>query len=145
MPIIYYNHSVMVRSQAITVSEKRMAELERLLTDFCNQTNTVWAIFTTLTGQLLAQRGFVYSFDVLTIAALACGVFNSTMELARIIGEERFSQFLQEGKSHSIYYTCVNDDYLLVSLFDDRTLAGVVKVASEVFSKEVGKILKDGL
>lgn len=135
----------MAESQAITVSEEKMAELERLLADFCNQTNTVWALLTTLTGQLLAQCGFVYSFDVLTITALACGIFNSTMELARIVGEEKFSQFLQEGKNYSIYYTSVGNDYLLVSLFDDRTLAGVVKVSSDVFSKEVKKIIKEGL
>ncbi len=130
---------------AITISKEKVDELDSLLGNFCNQTNTVWAIFVTSAGQLLVQRGFVYSFDVLAISALACGVFNSTMELARIVGEEKFSQFLQEGDRFSIYYVGVNDDYLLVSLFDDRTLAGVVKVASEDFSLEAGKILANGL
>lgn len=130
---------------AITISKEKVNKLDGLLGDFCNQTNTVWAIFVTAAGQLLVQRGFVYSFDVLTISALACGVFNSTMELARIVGEKKFSQFLQEGDRFSIYYIGVNDDYLLVSLFDDRTLAGVVKVASEDFSHEAGKVLSDGV
>jgi hypothetical protein len=67
------------------------------------------------------------------------------MELARIVGEKKFSQFLQEGDEFSIYYIGVNDEYLLVSLFDDRTLAGVVKVASEDFSLEAGKVLRDGV
>jgi predicted regulator of Ras-like GTPase activity (Roadblock/LC7/MglB family) len=131
----------MDKAKAITVTKERIDRLDRLLGEFCTQTNTVWAIFTTISGQLLVQRGFVRSFDVLGISALACGVFNSTMELARIVGEQKFSQFLQEGSRYSVYYISVDEDYLLVSLFDDRTLAGIVKVASEVFSSEAVKVL----
>ncbi|MBN2620318.1 hypothetical protein JXB22_04430 [candidate division WOR-3 bacterium] len=132
-------------STAQSISKEKVHELERLLADFCARANTVWAILTTATGQLLAQRGFVYSFDVLAISALACGVFNSTMELARIVGEDKFSQFLQEGEKYSVFYVGVDTDYVLVSLFDDRTLAGVVKVASEVFSKSVARVMGNGI
>jgi len=130
--------------KVIAVSKEKVEKLNNLLGDFCTQANTVWAIFVTVTGQLVVQRGFVYSFDVLAISALACGVYNSTMELAKIVGEKKFSQFLQEGQEFSVYYIGVNDEYLLVSLFDDRTLPGVVKVASEAFSSEAGKILGNG-
>jgi predicted regulator of Ras-like GTPase activity (Roadblock/LC7/MglB family) len=128
----------------VSISKEKVHELERLLADFCAQANTVWAILTTASGQLLAQRGFVYSFDVLAICALACGVFSSTMELARIVGEEKFSQFLQEGEKYSVYYVGVEPDYVLVSLFDDRTLPGVVKVASEAFSVTAARIIGNG-
>jgi predicted regulator of Ras-like GTPase activity (Roadblock/LC7/MglB family) len=131
-------------SRALSISKEKVHELERLLADFCARANTVWAILITASGQLLAQRGFVYSFDVLAISALACGVYSSTMELARIVGEEKFSQFLQEGEKYSVYYVGVNTDYLLVSLFDDRTLPGVVKVASEVFSGRAARIIGNG-
>ncbi len=130
--------------KVLAVSKDKVEKLNRLLGDFCTQANTVWAIFVTVTGQLLVQRGFVYSFDVLAISALACGVYNSTMELAKIVGEKKFSQFLQEGHQFSVYYIGVDEEYLLVSLFDDRTLPGVVKVASQVFSTEAEKILGNG-
>jgi predicted regulator of Ras-like GTPase activity (Roadblock/LC7/MglB family) len=130
--------------RAITVSKERIQELDRLLTDFCSQANTVWAIFATNSGQLLVQRGFVHQFDVLAISALACGIFNSTMELARIVGEKKFNEFMQEGRKFSVYYIGVDRDYLLVSLFDDRTIPGVVKIASEIFSESVEKILGNG-
>jgi len=134
----------MDKLQAIKISIEKVKKLENLLTLFCEQANTVWAIFTTATGQILVQKGFVHSFDVLAISALACGVFNSTMELARIVGERHFSQFLQEGKKFSVYYIGVHEDYLLVSLFDDRTLPGVVKVASKDFSVGAEEVLRNG-
>lgn len=134
----------MAESRTIKLSAKTVKELDGLLANFCEQANIVWAIFVTASGQVLVQKGFVRSFDVLAISALACGVFNSTMELARIVGEKHFSQFLQEGKKFSVYYIGVQEDYLLVSLFDDRTLPGVVKVASKDFSIGAEKILRNG-
>ena len=134
----------MAERQTLSISKERIDKLTYLLGDFCTQANTVWAIFVTVSGQLLVQRGFVRSFDVLAISALACGVYNSTMELAHIVGEPKFSQFLQEGKHFSVYYIGVDRDYLLVSLFDDRTLPGVVKVASEVFSQKAKSVLGNG-
>jgi predicted regulator of Ras-like GTPase activity (Roadblock/LC7/MglB family) len=134
----------MAERQTLSVSKERIDKLTYLLGDFCTQANTVWAIFVTVSGQLLVQRGFVRSYDVLAISALACGVYNSTMELANIVGERKFSQFLQEGKRFSVYYIGVERDFLLVSLFDDRTLPGVVKVASEVFSQKAKSVLGNG-
>ncbi len=129
--------------ETVTLTPEKLEKLENLMGNFCMQANPVWAMLITTTGHLLVQQGFTYSFDVLTIAALTCSIFNSTMELARIIGEKKFSELLQEGKNSSIYYTAVDSEHLLISLFDDRTIPGVVKVASEEFSKAVKKILKE--
>ncbi|MEO0136661.1 MAG: roadblock/LC7 domain-containing protein [candidate division WOR-3 bacterium] len=126
----------------ITLTDAQIKSLEKMLKDFYNQTNVVWAIVITSSGHLLVQRGFTRTFDVLTIAALTCNIFNSTMELAHLIGERNFCELLQEGKRTSIYYVTLDGDYLLVSLFDDRTLPGVVKVAAAEFSKNVKRILK---
>jgi predicted regulator of Ras-like GTPase activity (Roadblock/LC7/MglB family) len=131
------------RFETIKLTNEKITELERLLHDFCVQARTVWALLVSSSGHLLAQRGFVYSFDVLTIAALTSSIFNSTMELARIVGEEKFREFLQEGKKASIYYITVDTNYMLVSLFDDRTIAGVVKVASEEFSSAIQGIVRE--
>lgn len=127
---------------AITLTSENIEKLERLLNDFFTQANVVWSILITSEGHLLVQRGFTHSFDTLAIAALTCNIFNSTMELAKIIGEKNFYELLQEGKKASVYYVSLNKNYLLVSLFDDRTIPGVVKVASEEFSKNVTNILR---
>jgi predicted regulator of Ras-like GTPase activity (Roadblock/LC7/MglB family) len=130
------------RSSALSITKEKAEGLEALLATFCAQANTVWALLLSNTGHLVVQKGFLYSFDVLTISALACGIFNSTMELARIVGEKKFNEFLQEGRSISLYYINVSEDYILVSMFDDRTIPGVVKVASEDFSRNAHQVLK---
>lgn len=131
--------------ETITLTSSSLEKLERLLGNFCTQTNTIWAILITNSGHLIVQRGFVRPFDVLTIAALTSNIFNSTMELANLIGEKKFRELFQEGTRSSIYYISVDTNYLLVSMFDDRTIPGVVKVASEEFSRAVRDIIKEGL
>ncbi|MCX7995737.1 MAG: roadblock/LC7 domain-containing protein [candidate division WOR-3 bacterium] len=126
----------------ITLTDAQIENLEKMLNDFYRQTNVVWTMLITSSGHLLVQRGFTRTFDVLTIAALTCNIFNSTMELAHIIGEKNFSELLQEGERKSLYYMALDDNYLLVSLFDDRTIPGVVRVASEELSKNIKKILR---
>ncbi|MDH4211884.1 MAG: hypothetical protein OEV79_10615 [candidate division WOR-3 bacterium] len=128
--------------EVIVISKNKYEKLGVLLEEFCSQANTIWALFSTLAGQLVVQRGFVDSFDVLTINAVACSIFNSTMELAHIVGDKKFSSFLQEGASASMYYTCIDDDYLLVTLFDNRTLPGLVRVAAADFCAEAVRILE---
>lgn len=128
--------------EVIVISKNKYEKLGVLLEEFCSQANTIWALFSTLAGQLVVQRGFVDSFDVLTINAVACSIFNSTSELAHIVGDKKFSGFLQEGASVSMYYTCIDDDYLLVTLFDNRTLPGLVKVAAADFCAEAVRILE---
>ncbi len=126
----------------ITLTDAQVENLEKLLDNFYSQTNVIWSMLITSSGHLLVQRGFTRSFDVLTIAALTCNIFNSTMELAHIIGEKNFSELLQEGKKVSLFYVALDGDYLLVSLFDDRTIPGVVRVASGEFTKNVKNILR---
>lgn len=126
---------------ALAISKEKIERLENSLVEFCSRAQIVWALLITSTGHLLIQRGFVMSYDVLGISALACGVFNSTMELARIIGEKKFDQFLQEGSKFSIYYNSISDDYLLVTMYDDRTIPGVVGVAMKEFAHTARKIL----
>ena len=126
----------------ITLTDVQIEELEKLLSDFYSQTNVIWSILVTSSGHLLVQRGFTRAFDVFSIAALTCNIFNSTMELAHIIGEKNFSEFLQEGDRVSLYYAALDGNYLLVSLFDDRTIPGVVRVASEEFTKNIKNVLR---
>ncbi|MEO0123610.1 MAG: hypothetical protein ABIL69_06370 [candidate division WOR-3 bacterium] len=126
----------------ITLTDAQIEKLEKLLGSFYNQTNVIWSMLITSSGHLLVQRGFTRPFDVLAIAALTCNIFNSTMELAHIIGEKKFFELLQEGNRVSLYYVALDGEYLLVSLFDDRTIPGVVKVASEEFTKNLRNILR---
>ena len=127
--------------ERIQLSSDDLRMLGSAMQKYIDKANATWAVLITRSGQLLAQRGFSTSFDVVTIAALAGGVFNSTMAMAELVGEKAFDEFLQEGRKASLFYLLLNGEFFMVSMFDDRTLPGVIKAAAERFSGDVEKTL----
>ena len=67
------------------------------------------------------------------------------MQKVVIYGNGKIAKVVYEyiKKEYEVVAFCVNKEYLLVSLFDDRTLPGVVKVAGKEFSMEAVKILRN--
>ncbi len=127
--------------ERISLSSDDLRLLGNALQQYIDNANATWAILITRSGQMLAQRGFLSSFDLVTISALAGGIFNSTVAMAELLGEQAFDEFLQEGKKVSLFYLLIGGDFFLVSMFDDRTLPGVVKAASERCAHDVEKVL----
>ncbi len=116
--------------------------LQKLLDDFTYRANTHSSMISSLSGQLLVYSGFKTPFNLLAISALIAGVFQSTRELARLIGEKKFVTFFQEGENWNIYYTLIEEDLLLATFFDDRTILGMVEVQSKKLSKRVREVFK---
>ncbi|MEN3045714.1 MAG: hypothetical protein ABDH49_01815 [Candidatus Hydrothermales bacterium] len=131
----------MTRDTLILGVEEYVA-LQKLLDDFTYRANTYSSMFSTLSGQLLVSSGFKTPFNLLAISALLAGIFQSTRELARLIGEKNFLTFFQEGDSWNIYYTLVGEDFLLTTFFDDRTILGIVEVQAKKLSKRILEILR---
>ncbi len=116
--------------------------LQKLLDDFTYRANTHSSMISSLSGQLLVSSGFKTPFNLLAISALIAGVFQSTRELARLIGEKNFLTFFQEGESWNIYYTLIGEDLLLATFFDDRTILGMVEVQAKKLSKKINELFK---
>ncbi len=116
--------------------------LQKLLDDFTYRANTHSSMISSLSGQLLVSSGFKTPFNLLAISALIAGVFQSTRELARLIGEKKFVTFFQEGENWNIYYTLIEEDLLLATFFDDRTILGMVEVQAKKLSKRVREVFK---
>ncbi len=127
--------------ETLAVSSDDLKKLGGALQIYLDNASATWAILVTRSGQMLAQRGFLSTYDLIAIAALTGGIFNSTVALAELLGESSFTEFLQEGKKSSLFYLLLKGDFFLVSLYDDRTLPGVIKTASERFAVDVEKVL----
>ncbi len=116
--------------------------LQKMLDDFTYRANTHSSLISSLSGQLLVSSGFKTPFNLLAISALLSGIFQSTRELARIIGEKNFVTFFQEGEKWNIYYTLIGEELLLATFFDDRTILGMVEVQAKKLSNKVLKLFK---
>lgn len=127
----------------LILKEKEIEKIQNMIEEFTLRAGVYSAMLSTLSGQLIASSGFKDTFTLLAISALCAGIFQSTKELARIVGEKGFKVFYQEGKKWNIYYILLEGDFFLAAFFDDRTILGIVDTQAKKFFKKFNEILKE--
>jgi predicted regulator of Ras-like GTPase activity (Roadblock/LC7/MglB family) len=92
-------------------------------------------------GQLIAHHGNAPAIDMPSLSALTAANFGATAEIAKILGEEEFTLLFHKGKSENVYFSTIGEHVILVTLFDDRTSLGVIRLQISKIIDELAKIL----
>jgi predicted regulator of Ras-like GTPase activity (Roadblock/LC7/MglB family) len=92
-------------------------------------------------GSLLAKQGHSKMFDLTALAALGAGVLSATHEMARQIGEPQFTVLFQEGVDQHIYLSRAGDRAILLTIFDDRSSIGLVRVWSQTAAERLAGLV----
>jgi predicted regulator of Ras-like GTPase activity (Roadblock/LC7/MglB family) len=117
--------------------------IDAALRKFIGDSRARCALLITHSGQLVGQVGFTAHLNVLSLCALVAGIFTTTQELARLIGESKFKSLFQEGKSWNLHFTLVSEDLIFATLFDKKTVIGAVQVSANEASERIGKLLQE--
>jgi predicted regulator of Ras-like GTPase activity (Roadblock/LC7/MglB family) len=92
-------------------------------------------------GNIVANCGEGKSgFDLLSLAALAAANFGATSQMAKLIGEDDFSLLFHKGKSESIHFSRIGDEFILISIFSDDVSLGLVRLRVAQLSKTIAEI-----
>jgi predicted regulator of Ras-like GTPase activity (Roadblock/LC7/MglB family) len=93
-------------------------------------------------GQLIAHHGSTPpAIDMSSLSALTAANFGATAEIAKILGEEEFTLLFHKGKTENVYFSAIGDHVILVTLFDDRTSLGVIRLQISKITDELALIL----
>ena len=79
-------------------------------------------------GNIIVHSGESVNDSVDLISALVAGAFAATQQLAAVLGEDEFTAIFHQGKQTSIFIAAVEEEVLLLALFDNNTTAGLVKM-----------------
>ncbi|MGQ9745532.1 MAG: roadblock/LC7 domain-containing protein [Dissulfurimicrobium sp.] len=66
--------------------------------------------------------------DITSLAALTAANFAATSQLAKLIGEDDFSLLFHKGKKDNLHFVKINNDLIMVSIFDDNISLGLVRL-----------------
>jgi len=110
------------------IYEDDMEAIQEEFGQFLRESEATCALLVHKSGQLVAKRGFTQRLDTTALAALAAGAFASTKEIARLIGEPEFSVLFHEGKHEHIHVSLAGEHAIMVTLFDDRTTIGMIRL-----------------
>lgn len=126
----------------LIISDQELATISAVLTKLMNDTNATSAMLLDKSGQVVATQGNGARRNATTLGALLAGVFSSSREVAKLLNEKDFRNIFQQGVQENIYTTMVEEQWLLVIIFDKLTHIGLVKVLSKKASDELGRTLE---
>ncbi len=105
-------------------------QLRQVLDAHCRDAGALSASLLDECGAQIACGGPVEVRDNGEIAALAAGAFASTRALANQIGENHFDGLMHHGRNRHFYLSPVNEDALLLTIFSETTVAGIVRLTA---------------
>src|SRR5213593_5176039 len=124
-----------MKSRNTVIQREDAARIHGILTQFLGDSGAAEALLIDRGGQLLASDGDAQALDAVSISALAAAAFSSTAAMAQLLGEPEFSVLFHEGTKRSIHVSTVDEEAILLAIFDERTTVGMVRL----FAKEAGK------
>ncbi len=116
-------------------------QIDHVLANFLQKSETQLAVVIDRGGNIISQQGNVSIMDTTVVAALAAGSFAATMELAKRIGEMEFNALYHQGKGAHLFIYSVDENTIIVTVFNDQTTIGLVRFYAESAATELGELL----
>jgi predicted regulator of Ras-like GTPase activity (Roadblock/LC7/MglB family) len=126
----------------LVISDRELGTISAVLTKLMNDTNATSTMLLDKSGQVVVVHGSGIKRNATTLGALLAGVFSSSREVAKLLNEKDFRNIFQQGVQENIYTSMVEEQWLLVIIFDKLTHIGLVKVLSKKASDELSRILE---
>jgi predicted regulator of Ras-like GTPase activity (Roadblock/LC7/MglB family) len=99
-------------------------------------------IYMNMAGNTIAKHDNGKSrLDSTAFAALAAGNFAAVDAMAKLVGESEFSLLFHKGEKSSIHFSKVNDETLLITMFNQDISLGLVRLKVAETIKEINTIL----
>ncbi len=113
------------------VFEEDYWAINTILQELLKNSNSSSVILLDKTGQLISSIGEPPQFDMHSFASLCAADFEANAQLAVLIGEKDFSTLYHQGSNESMYLARVEQNIILVILFDKRTTLGLVRLRAK--------------
>jgi len=125
----------------IVITKKDIEKIDSCLNRVVSSSLAHSVLLIDRSGQLIAHHGNTPGIDMLSLSALTAANFGATAEIARMLGEEEFTILFHKGRSENVYFSAIGEDVIMVTLFDDRTSLGLIRLQINKIVGELSKIL----
>src|ERR1700719_1433410 len=139
---VYIEVAYMEQLTNLIISDHELGAISTSLNKIMNDTSATSVMLLDKTRQLISHQGTSTRRNATSLGALLAGAFSSSRHVAELLGEKDFRTIFQQGVHENIYTTMIEDQWLLVIVFDKLTHIGLVKVLSKKASDEMGRILE---
>lgn len=122
--------------------EEDIDHLNGVLSDLLTRGEARGALLIDKSGFLITQCGNLHQFDTTTLAALAAAAYAATQTIAGLIQEANFCCVYQQGESLSVLIQNVDENCLLLVIFQSSASVGAVKYFAAPAILQVAELLQ---
>jgi predicted regulator of Ras-like GTPase activity (Roadblock/LC7/MglB family) len=122
--------------------EEDIRQLDDALQELLKESDATTAMVIDQGGFLLTHQGDGRQFDLTTIAALASGAYMANQTIANLVHETNFNSVYQHGEKYSMFTLRVDDECLIVVVFQANVSVGAVKYFATPAAHKIAKQLK---
>jgi predicted regulator of Ras-like GTPase activity (Roadblock/LC7/MglB family) len=127
----------------IILSDQDIGCIEQSLDKMLSSSGAHCALLIDRSGQLISSSGDPSTLDVIALSALTAANFGATSEIARLLGEDEFALLFHKGKNENVHFSKIGAEFIMVTLFDDRTTLGLVRLRTEKVVHELREIFTE--
>jgi predicted regulator of Ras-like GTPase activity (Roadblock/LC7/MglB family) len=125
----------------IVITEKDIKKITYCLNKLVSLSMAHSVLLIDRSGQLIAQEGNTPEIDIISLSALTAANFGATAEIARMLGEEEFTLLFHKGRCENVYFSAIGEHVIMVTLFDDKTSLGLIRLQINKIIDELSGIL----
>jgi predicted regulator of Ras-like GTPase activity (Roadblock/LC7/MglB family) len=125
----------------VVITKKEIEKINGCLKKMVSSSSAHSVMLIARSGQLITHHGDTLDIDISALAALTAANFGATAEIAKLLGEEEFTLLFHKGKSENVYFSALGEHVILVTLFNDKTSLGLIRLRINQVHKELSQIL----
>jgi len=125
----------------IVITEKDVKKITYCLNKMVSLSMAHSVLLIDRSGQLIAHEGNTPEIDIISLSALTAANFGATAEIARMLGEEEFTLLFHKGRCENVYFSAIGEHVIMVTLFDDKTSLGLIRLQINKIIDELSSIL----
>ena len=116
--------------------------INTIIQELLKNANATSVLLLDKTGQLIASVGEEPEFDMYSFASLCAADFEANAQLAKLIGEKDFSTLYHQGSNESMYLARIEQNIIMVVLFDKRTTLGLVRLRTKTAVDNLATVIR---
>jgi predicted regulator of Ras-like GTPase activity (Roadblock/LC7/MglB family) len=125
----------------VVMTKKELDKIDLCLKKMVSTSLAHSVLLIARSGQLIANHGDTLDIDVSALSALTAANFGATAEIAKLLGEEEFTLLFHKGRSENVYFSAIGEHVIMVTLFDDKTSLGLVRLRINQVNEELSQIV----
>lgn len=129
----------------LVLTKRAVDRIDAILAEMLGRSGAHSVLLIDKAGQIISSKGSLNRQKVASLATLSAANHGATSAMAHLFGEKDFTLHFHKGSVENIHFSCVGDDYLMITVFENNTHLGVIRLEVRKSMDQIESVFADNL